>query len=232
MGDWIQLPDVQPEHIVASRMVKKMLTGNLNAEVNSCPPFPGKERNLLRAQLSRIQHSTQICPKGTYEIDEETQEEKFPEEAPDTSTEALKSLENWAHRHQYVLKAGRCTHKLPDGLAEEERDAAMEKLNEEDKPEDRFKAINEDTTVPGMEGAWLNKVCGDTQQYNKVGGEGTTSYAVNVLKSLRWPGAVTVAKNGKYCFIYVGDAIKRGDNSFNPTEPPEVMDAPADDKEE
>jgi radial spoke head protein 4/6 len=57
MGDWIQLPDAEPHHIVAARMIKKMLTGNLNASVDSCPPFPGKERNLLRAQIARIQHN-------------------------------------------------------------------------------------------------------------------------------------------------------------------------------
>lgn len=45
---------------------------------------------------------------------------------------------------------------------------------------------------------------------------------------MRWPGATTVAKNGKYCTIYVGDGIKRGDTSFNPTEPPEVQSDPVD----
>jgi hypothetical protein len=43
------LPEAQPQHIIASRMIKKMLTGNLNAEIDSCPPFPGKEKHLLRS---------------------------------------------------------------------------------------------------------------------------------------------------------------------------------------
>jgi len=30
----------------------------------------------------------------------------------------------------------------------------MDKLAEEDKVEERFKAINEDITVPGLEAAW------------------------------------------------------------------------------
>ena len=33
LHDWIQLPDVKPSHIVASRQIKKILTGNLNASV-------------------------------------------------------------------------------------------------------------------------------------------------------------------------------------------------------
>ena len=79
----------------------------------------------------------------------------------------------------------------------------MAKLLEDDKAEDRFRAINEDTTVLGSETAWISKVCGDSQQYNKAGGEGTTSYAVNVVKSLRWPGAYTVAKSGQHTNIYI-----------------------------
>jgi radial spoke head protein 4A len=55
-----------------SRLLKHVFTGNLNATIDSCPPFPGKERHLLRAQLARIQHASEICPKGLFEIDEET----------------------------------------------------------------------------------------------------------------------------------------------------------------
>ena len=69
-------------------------------------------------------------------------------------------------------------------------------------------------------------MCGDNQTYTV--GEGTKSYAVNVIKSMRWPGAVTVAKGGQYCNIYVGDAIKQGDAFFNPTKPPDVCSDPSE----
>ena len=49
LGDWIQLPDAQPHHISFARMFKKKLTGDLNASIDTNPPFPGKERHLLRA---------------------------------------------------------------------------------------------------------------------------------------------------------------------------------------
>ena len=71
-SDWIQLPDAQQEHIVIAKMVKRQFTGNLNADIDSCPPFPGKERHFLRAQLARITHATELCPKGQFEVDEET----------------------------------------------------------------------------------------------------------------------------------------------------------------
>ena len=39
---------------------------------------------------------------------------------------------------------------------------------------------------------------------------------------MRCPGAVTVAKGGKYCNIYVGDSIKQGDAFFNPKKSPDL----------
>jgi hypothetical protein len=146
--------------------------------------------------------------------------------------EDLKVVDNWAHTYPLILKVGRCTHTEPVGMDDEAKEEYMAKLAEEDKTEDRFKAINEDATVPGLESAWQSKVCGDTQVYNKIGGEGTVSYAVNVIRSMRWPGAVTVAKGGQFCNIYVGDCIKRGDNYFNPTEPPEVLADPQEGEEQ
>jgi len=47
-----------------------------------------------------------------------------------------------------------------------------------------------------------------------------------VIRSLRWPGAVTVAKGGKFTNVYVGYGIKKGDEIFNPTMPPEVQKDP------
>ena len=233
MSDWIQLPDVQPEHIVASRFIKKLLSGNLSAEVVSCPPFPGKERHLLRAQLARIQHATQICHKDLYVADDENEGQyKLNEEPPAMATDEMKDLANWAHLHPIILKAGRCTHAEPVGMGDEEKEEYMNKLNEEDKVEDRFKVVAEDTPVPGTEGPWSSKVCGDAQQYNKIGGEGTSSYAVNVVRSNRWPGAVTVCKGGQVCNIYIGNLVKRGDSCFNPIEPPEVQKDPLEGEEQ
>jgi len=51
---------------------------------------------------------------------------------------------------------------------------------------------------------------------------------VAVVRSLRWPGAVTVAKGGKFCSVYVGDGVKAGGTSYFPTEPPEVQSDPLD----
>ena len=79
-------------------MIKYVFTGHLNTSVNSNPPFPGKERHLLRAQLGRITHATQIIPKGLLAFNEETGKETYAEDftVPTAPTE-LTSLEVWAH---------------------------------------------------------------------------------------------------------------------------------------
>jgi len=57
---------------------------------------------------------------------------------------------------------------------------------------------------------------------------GENCYAVNVISSYRWPGSFTVSKSGRYYSIYIGDAIKRGDVLFSPSEPPAVLSDPSE----
>lgn len=104
LHDWIQLPDAQPRQIEASRLVKRAFTGNLNANVATNPPFPGKERHFLRAMLARIFHATAISPKGLYEmseVDPDNKNEisvlKFTEEFPFPAAEELKNVETWCN---------------------------------------------------------------------------------------------------------------------------------------
>lgn len=200
LEDWVQLPDVTPLQIKIARVIKHICTGNLNASIDSNPPFPGKERHFLRAQIARITHGTSIIPKGLLEIDEESGKEKFVEEFNIPGTEELKSMEVWGHQHPMILQAGRTTHVLSPDTPEEAREEALAALEEKDAKAERFKGINEDTPVPGLPAgletgvAWVTKIVGDPQTYNQLPPkEGTTSYAVNVIKSLRWPGAVTVS---------------------------------------
>ena len=84
---------------------------------------------MLRSQLARITHATQICPKGLYELDEETNVYKLAGEVPQ-ELEALKSLETWAHQHPIILTSGspgRCTHYVPATLKEEEKEEFIAK---------------------------------------------------------------------------------------------------------
>ena len=96
---------------------------------------------------------------------------------------------------------------------------------------ERFRDIGEHTAFEADQPAWLSKVVGDTQQYSEGGESDTLSYAINVIQSLRWPGAVTVSKGGKHTSIYVGYGLKKGDPSYNPIEPPVVNADPEEEAE-
>ena len=71
-----------------------MLTGDLDAVVNTYPFFIYKEKHLLRAQIARITHSTTICPKGFYTISDKGEIETT-EEAALPSFEELSSADGW-----------------------------------------------------------------------------------------------------------------------------------------
>lgn len=67
MGEpWVRLPKVRPEHVVGARHLRRFLTGSLDSEVAGHPPFPGKEREFLRAQIARITSATLISPEGLF----------------------------------------------------------------------------------------------------------------------------------------------------------------------
>ena len=66
LGEWSKLPDLRGEHVAAAKKFKKVLTGDLNADVEAYPFFEGKESYLIRAQIARITASTVIVPKGIY----------------------------------------------------------------------------------------------------------------------------------------------------------------------
>lgn len=147
-----------------AREIKHVFSGNLNSKIDSCPPFPGKERHLLRETIARITHGTEICPKDMYVADEEREGEfKLDDGFALPNTAALTELTAWVHKQPYLLKAGRCSHNIPPEFAEDEEYKG--KLEESDKPEDRFREVGGEGYAPfkGLETAWTSKVCGDPQ---------------------------------------------------------------------
>ena len=233
LSDWIQLPEVNPEHIKAARLFKHIMTGDLNSEVSSNPPFPGKERHYLRAQIARIAHANTLFPKGLLEPHEEQEGVLvYAEEFAMPSLAELNSNEAWGHHYPNILNAGRITHLAPD-VPEDQVEEELAKLEEEDKVLERLMGVNEDNPIKPLETAWLFKIVGDDQPYNPAGEEeGTLTYAANVIKSLRWPGAYTVAYNGQYTNIYIGFGLKFGNVAYNPTSPADVIEDPEENPEQ
>ena len=232
LEDWVELPDVTPQHIQQSKYIKKLFTGRLDAEVTSYPLFVGKERHLLRAQIARISSACVVVPKGIYKTNEEDpQVLEVDEEAAIPGFEELANEENWVHLLPYILKAGRATHAEPEVPPGEEVDVEELKAKQEenDKSVDRLRSVAEDDPLQGEEKSWSLTVVGDNQVYAaKPPQEGSAMYAVTLIKNLRWPGNLTVFKGGRWVNFYLGFGVKKTDPSFVPIAPPDVLGDPDD----
>ena len=62
------------------------------------------------------------------------------------------------------MKAGRCSHHIPSDIGEDALEEYKAKLEETDKPEDRFREVGGEGYTPfaGLEVSFTSKVCGDT----------------------------------------------------------------------
>ena len=60
--EWTELPQVKPDQISAALLIRKLFTGDLQADVRAYPPFPGKEKEYLRAQIVRPSHAPRSPP--------------------------------------------------------------------------------------------------------------------------------------------------------------------------
>ena len=90
---------------MASRLIKYNFRGNLNLPVQSSPPFPGKEKHLLKAQIVRITHNCEIVPRGLMAALEDNPDEvELAEDFKMSEFAELANLENWVHLNPYLLK--------------------------------------------------------------------------------------------------------------------------------
>eukprot|EP00698_Gefionella_okellyi_P020104 TRINITY_DN6276_c0_g1_i1.p1 TRINITY_DN6276_c0_g1~~TRINITY_DN6276_c0_g1_i1.p1 ORF type:complete len:502 (-),score=140.89 TRINITY_DN6276_c0_g1_i1:62-1567(-) len=218
-GAWTLLPDVTPQQLIVARQLKRYFTGDLEAKVDSYPPFPGVEKNLLRAQIARIVHATSISPKGFIFIDGDDAGEgdapdigtPFPEfEALDAET--LESLDGWRHHVPEVLQQQARVEFYKEEPEEGAEEAAEEEPQEESKP--AGSALSEDSPILSTPAWTVLKV-------NKL----IPQYPVVAVRSNRWPGAYSFATDGgkKTANIYVGWGYKFTGQAYNPPLPPPVV---------
>ncbi len=107
VGEWVELPDATPGTIRVARQLKHVFTGRPNADVISNPFFPGKEKELLRAQIARISQAASIEQRGLHKRQEENDKEiiDVPEEEKKHPTfQQLVSLDSWCHLAPNILK--------------------------------------------------------------------------------------------------------------------------------
>jgi len=218
---WVRLPSARASHIVAARKIKHLVKGDLGSPVYSTPWFPGKERHLLRAQIARITATCTLSVSGYYELDDSEEAikgslrmaegalESFP------AHDALATQDGWVHTAPALLSTGKCSwpnlDDLEEGTLPEETINAINAQKEGEPEKDMLAGIGadlEDFKPEDAEGspAWNIKVYGDKGQYNFEGG--AKSYRITAVRSLIWPGAITVAQGSRFANLYVGYGLK------------------------
>jgi len=217
---WIALPPVTMAQVVISRQFKRLLTGDLEAGVPSHPPFPGSEKNLLRAQIARIVGETSISPAGFFEVEEDSdppalklaEAETINESFPKPPAE-LKDPEAWNHHEFELNKLGRVT-AMPEQL-----DDAGEPIEVDDPVEATppLKAIESE--------AWAFRVC--------PAGAGESASSIVVARSLKWPHAYAIAAGKRFINIYNGNGISYEPVTYTPPPPGAILSewTPVEDEE-
>lgn len=237
---WQKLPDLSPAKIAAARKIKVLFTGDLERDIITNPFFFGKEKHFLRAQIARIAHSTMLAPKGQHKLNEENDrdiEEVVPDEEtkaePLPSTLKAASLDAWVHVNPSILNCCRTLHldapeEAPEGFEGEfDPEQAKKEIEAADPFEPRLKPISDDTILklPGktVQAPWVLRLEGDSTEYREEQTGKAVYHGVVVIRSLVWPGAITLYANGKQWSIYVGDGHKRCDRvKAFPLEPPRM----------
>lgn len=187
---WVQLPPVRREQILVSRQLRRFVRGDLEAPVLGHPPFPGLEKNYLRAQIARISAGTVLCPAGYFQMTEEG--DIAPAEELEIKTAAeLVDLGSWTHFTKEInARYGRMTPMPPLTNADGEEEP---REGEEFAPP--LRALSEDNPL-----SWRVDRMPATLQ--PAVGE------VAIVRSLVWPGAVSIAVGKKFLNVYVGNGVK------------------------
>ena len=127
LEDWYQLPDLNPNQLATSMLIKYSFTGNLKSKVKSFINFPGSEAHLLKCQVLRIMHGCFVVPDGyletknienseeTYGVDigDKVTQVKEDFQFPNTS-EALLTLDTWVHEFAYIFPNGKIIEVDPE----------------------------------------------------------------------------------------------------------------------
>ncbi|XP_076289403.1 radial spoke head protein 4a [Lasioglossum baleicum] len=235
LNKWIELPPVTPQQILIARQIVRCCTGNLDTTFHTFPPFPGTERNYLRAQIARISAATSISPIGFLTFGGEDEEEELGEEMeeggklsenPHYDPLPIKelvdsSMANWCHHAQYILKQGRITWWNP-GKEEEEDVGEEEELDEEEEDQGMVKKeVGPPLLTPLSEDAIDDSIIPWTaRESSRV----LADLSVALVRSNIWPGAFAFACGRRFANVYVGWGHKYNAYNYSPPSMPPVQD--------
>ena len=108
---WVELPDVKPSQIIASRKIRYIFS------IYSNPHFNGQEQHYLRCQIARIYHGTKLVPNINHWnlAEPDNPDNQFmmlvPNEKPiPFKHNDLLDMKNWIHFLPSILNQERFSH--------------------------------------------------------------------------------------------------------------------------
>ncbi|XP_068981711.1 radial spoke head protein 6 homolog A [Bombus flavifrons] len=235
LDKWIELPPVTPQQIVIARQIVRYCTGNLETPFHTFPPFPGTEKNYLRAQIARISATTQVSPIGFFTFGAGDEEEELMEEVEEGGELSENvhydplpikdlidpSMSNWCHHAPYLLKQGRVVWWNPKAAQEEVKE---EEVGEEEEEETRAgpeAEVGPPLLTPLSEDAIVDSIIPwRVLQSSHV----QLDQAVALIRSNIWPGAFAFACGRRFANVYIGWGHKYITYNYSPPSMPPVQD--------
>ncbi|CAF3191347.1 unnamed protein product [Rotaria sp. Silwood2] len=242
---WIKLPDIKPIMINHARKIRYLFTGCLSSKINRFPPYPGLERDYLRAQIARITATTHISPAGYYiltdnraeEEEEEVEDMSFNNERKDPNiilnpeynndptnlitVELLAdtNLQEWVHTLPEILSQGRTHFWRPPST----RTTNLSKGEEEGYEEEDNETLDRNSVeipAPLLQPIGDDKLLYTNQRPWSIGLTMSImhEYSLCYVRSNVWPGAFTLGHARNYFNLYIGWGQKY--EQFNPSQPP------------
>ncbi|KAF4683007.1 Rsp4p, partial [Perkinsus olseni] len=168
---WVELPQITPRLLEASRSCKRLFAGDLSRRMDDgasgqWPPFEASEEEYLRSVIARISAASILAIEGEWTAAPEDEEslsglEKLihgdvmrSEGFEIPSPQELLSKDKWVHARPYLLRSGRTQHPAGFPEPQEGEEEAMELLSNrleqlatEDLPIERFTSIAADSKI-------------------------------------------------------------------------------------
>ena len=233
---WVELPDVKPSQIIASRKIRHIFTGDLKRPIYSNPHFNGQEQHYLRCQIARIYHGTKLVPNINHWnlAEPDNPDNQFmmlvPNEKPiPFKHNDLLDMKNWIHFLPSILNQGRVSHfiEVPEDNPEPEEFQKKEKAK--DPFEERMKSIVKDKFIDSgsltnvkitpwklsqvyEDKVYINpyiKLLEETPDFDPADQkDNKADYGIICVKSLIWPGAYNFYFGKENYFFYFGNGLK------------------------
>ncbi|XP_054010347.1 radial spoke head protein 6 homolog A [Hylaeus anthracinus] len=236
LDKWIELPTVTPQQILIARQIIRRCTGNLETAIHTFPPFPGTEKNYLRAQIARISAATHVSPIGFFTFGGEDEEEEMGEEPEEGGTLSENvhydplpvkdlvdlSMTNWCHHTQYILKQGRTVWWNPAKEDQDEEVGEEEELEDEEEERTEVqKEVGPPLLTPLSEDAIVDTIIPWTVTQSSTV---LPDLAVALVRSNTWPGAFAFACGRRFGNVYIGWGHKYHAYNYSPPTMPPVQD--------